>query len=69
MKLYDAACPVCGTINKNMFLEETDGWMECEHCHTESKVMKFAECKKIPVYTMEQASKIFGKQIPAAVNQ
>lgn len=32
MKSYDAKCPICGTINHNLYLEETHGWMECEHC-------------------------------------
>ena len=32
MKEYDAECPVCGAINHGVFLEETDGWMECERC-------------------------------------
>ena len=31
MKLYAVKCPCCGTINK-VYLEETDGWMECENC-------------------------------------
>ena len=25
-------CPDCGTLNIGLDLEETDGWMECEHC-------------------------------------
>ncbi len=29
---YDEKCPVCGTINKGLNLEETNGWFECEHC-------------------------------------
>lgn len=31
MKLYAVKCPCCRTINK-VYLEETDGWMECENC-------------------------------------
>ena len=34
MKLYDAECPVCGMLNRRLYLEETGGWMECEHCGT-----------------------------------
>ena len=35
MKAYDIKCPICGTVNKQLYLEETNGWMECEHCkHT-----------------------------------
>lgn len=35
MKLYDAECPVCGRINRGLYLEETKGWMECEACGNE----------------------------------
>ena len=27
---YDVACPICGRINHSLYLEETEGWMECE---------------------------------------
>lgn len=29
----DVKCPICGKVNKNLYLEDTDGWMECENCH------------------------------------
>ncbi|MBO6159168.1 MAG: hypothetical protein J6P72_07920, partial [Firmicutes bacterium] len=29
---YDLRCPICGTVNRGLYLEETDGWMECENC-------------------------------------
>ena len=32
MKMTDIRCPVCGTVNKSLFLEETGGWFECECC-------------------------------------
>lgn len=32
MKLTDVKCPVCGTLNRNLDLEETGGWMECTSC-------------------------------------
>ena len=32
MFAYDATCPHCGHRNIDMYLEETDGWMECENC-------------------------------------
>ena len=67
MKQYDAKCPICGTVNRNMYLEETDGWMECEHCHKSVKVMSFETKVKIPVYTMEQAAAIFAPKMVAAV--
>ena len=32
MNTYDVKCPICGAVNRSLFLEETDGWMECDHC-------------------------------------
>lgn len=32
MSAVDVRCPACGTVNKSVDLEETDGWMECESC-------------------------------------
>lgn len=32
MKPVDVRCPECGTVNRSLYLEETDGWMECERC-------------------------------------
>lgn len=32
MGLYNVKCQVCGTLNCDLMLEETKGWMECECC-------------------------------------
>ena len=40
MKTTDVMCPICGTINYGLILEETDGWMECEHCKCMSHLLK-----------------------------
>ena len=32
MQGYDVCCPACGHINQHVYLEETDGFMECEKC-------------------------------------
>ena len=32
MKGHTVKCPVCGTMNKSLFLEETEGTYECELC-------------------------------------
>ena len=70
MKQYDAVCPLCGKENKGMYLEETDGWMECEKCHMTVKVMEFGKKVKIPVYSMDKLGKIFGiPEKAAAANQ
>ncbi len=34
-------CPICGTLNKGLYLEETDGWMECGHCHSVVKEVRY----------------------------
>ena len=37
MKTYDRICPVCGRLNRKLYLEETEGFMECERCGIISK--------------------------------
>lgn len=32
MGLYNRKCPYCGTENKNLCLEDSEGRMECSHC-------------------------------------
>ena len=32
MGLYNASCPCCGHMNKHLYLEETEGFFECEAC-------------------------------------
>ena len=39
---YDVACPICGRVNRRLYLEETEGWMECESCRTSSQHFPFA---------------------------
>lgn len=36
----DVRCPECGTINYGLFLEETEGWMECENCGCTAHLLK-----------------------------
>lgn len=33
MKAIDVRCPICGTLNRRLFFEETDGTFECESCN------------------------------------
>lgn len=59
MERYDVKCPICETLNRNLDLEDSKGWMECEHCKTASKVLGVLpkdKVVKIPVYTMKQAA-------------
>lgn len=32
MKQYNVVCPVCGHVNRGLYLWETQGWMECDRC-------------------------------------
>ena len=32
MKGHTVKCPICGTLNQSLFLEETEGTYECELC-------------------------------------
>ena len=31
-RAYDRVCPLCGTINRRLYLQETKGLYECERC-------------------------------------
>lgn len=33
-KDYDRVCPLCGTLNRSLYLHETKGLYECEGCGT-----------------------------------
>lgn len=49
MKKTNVKCPLCGTINRNLYLEETDGWMECERCGSITKGIVCTAKISIPV--------------------
>ena len=53
MSAVDVKCPICGTINKSLNLEETDGWMECEKCGNVVQVLKYVKTTSIPCYKMD----------------
>ena len=40
MKTYDVKCPACGMVNRDLYLQETDCWMECAHCHEVTSVYR-----------------------------
>ena len=54
MNQYDAKCPVCGTVNKDLYLEETEGCMICEHCQAETHFEGFDRPVRIPVYDISK---------------
>ena len=39
MRSFDRVCPVCGQMNRGLYLDETDGFMECERCREVSFVL------------------------------
>ena len=47
-KSHDVICPYCGAVNRELFLDETDGVMECEECGQVVKVVEF-EGQKTPI--------------------
>ena len=52
LNAVDVKCPICGTINKSLDLEETDGWMECESCGEVTQQMKYVKTRIVPCYQM-----------------
>ena len=34
MKRSNVKCPICGHINEDVDLEDTEGWVECSKCET-----------------------------------
>ena len=66
---YDVACPVCGRINRSLYLEETEGWMECEYCGNSTQDRSFQKMVRIPVIRMEQLSKMMPLKLEVAAAQ
>ena len=52
MNAKDVKCPICGTVNRSLDLDETNGWMECEHCHNAVQILEYAKSRRVPVYQM-----------------
>ena len=61
---YDVACPICGRINRRLYLEETEGWMECEYCGTSSQHFPFANIPANRKVEMTKLISRFGRQKP-----
>ena len=55
MKSYDLRCPICGTANRGLYLEETDGWMECEKCGNVTQSMEHRQTVLIPLILKTQS--------------
>ena len=55
MKSYDLRCPICGTVNRGLYLEETDGWMEREKCGNVTQSMEHRQTVLIPLILKTQS--------------
>ena len=55
MKSYDLRCPICGIVNRGLYLEETDGWMECEKCGNVTQSMEHRQTVLIPLILKTQS--------------
>ena len=55
MKSYDLRCPICGAVNSGLYLEETDGWMECEKCGNVTQSMEHRQIVLIPLILKTQS--------------
>ena len=55
MKSYDLRCPICGTVNRGLYLEKTDGWMECEKCGNVTQSMEHRHTVLIPLILKTQS--------------
>ena len=64
MKQYDITCPICGTLNKGWYLEETGGWMICEHCQSEVMDTDYARkhSKTIPLLRLDQLAQFAARE-------
>lgn len=58
LNAVDVVCPLCGTVNKSLDLEETDGWMECEHCREATQHMRYVKTRHVPLYQMNEVQKL-----------
>ena len=67
MKSYDLRCPICGTVNRGLYLEETDGWMECEKCGNVTQSMEDRQTVLIPLILKTQSRSVNNKADRLAV--
>ena len=58
MSGFDFNCPICGKRNRNLDLDETNGWMECERCGKAMKVRYKWIDKATGLYEMSLAMKL-----------
>ena len=49
MNHYNVECPICGALNKNLNLDETGGWMECDSCGKVVGLPKYMRLINLPM--------------------
>lgn len=54
MEWSNEKCPICGELNKKLYLKETDGWFICERCKNKVQLLKYSQMVKIPILTPQQ---------------
>lgn len=60
MDKFDVTCPNCKTINKDLYLWETEGRFVCEHCGKETQIKRFERPNRISLYSSEEIlTKVF----------
>jgi len=62
----DEKCPICGTVNAGLDIEETDGWFECERCGSNvSNYPNGVKPRRLRVFTLNDLSALAkSKDIP-----
>ena len=64
---YDITCPDCGYLNKDVFLEETEGRAECENCNKDILIPGFKRRRLVPVLTPENLHLFKSNSVPVGV--
>ena len=47
---YKVKCPKCKAINKDVNLDETEGWFECAECGVSTLIKEHLEGSPFPSY-------------------
>ena len=63
MNLYNAVCPICGKLNRNLYLQETEGKMECDSCGNVVDVLGMDDGTAIPLLTKELCASIMAHAV------
>lgn len=64
MEKNEIYCPICGHLNKDLQLENTNGWLTCGKCGNTVQLLAYEKKKQIPIYTLEQIAKRVAAGLP-----